>query len=636
MKINLTLKMKLVLAFLAVVFIIGTASIAIGIMIINDNVIGQAYDDVQSDLNTMRYFFNERIHFKMRFLEYLSYLETIRGAILVGDRKLLYKKLKEVTQEVEFDILTVTDSQGRVIVRAGNYERYGDDVRTDSFVQKVLSTGKSHYGYDIIQKEDLFKEGEEIAKKARINIVKTPRARNIGRQVEERALVLKASTPVVQDGKIIGVIYGAKIINNSYDLVDKFRSLLFKDEKINNSDLGTTTIFLEDIRVSTNVRQADGTRAIGTQISEEVFQEVYEKGKIWLDKAFVVNDWYLSAYGPIVDINNKIIGIMYVGVLEEKYNRILQNTAVYYLIIIIVTSIIAVIISLYLVNSITQSAQKLINASREIIRGNYQKIDINTNDEMGYLSRVFNNMVDAILERDRQLKERTEKQIVKSAKLASLGRLASGIAHEINNPLTGILTYASLLLEDFKGTEHEEDLRVIVNEALRCRKIVKQVLDFARESKLEKEPANINDVIRQSLTMLEKLANFQNVKIVTELAEDLPMLNLDMTQMRSVFNNLAINAADAMPQGGTLTIRTWHKQEKNAVVIEVIDTGVGIAEENIGRVYDPFFTTKEVGKGTGLGLAVTYGIVNRHNGTIEIKSKVGEGTTFTITLPIES
>ncbi len=634
MKVNLTLKMKLVLAFLAVVFIIGTASIAIGIMIINDNVIGQAYDDVQSDLNTMRYFFNERIHFKMRFLEYLSYLETIRGAILRGDRQLLFRKLKEITLEVEFDILTVTDSDGRVIVRAGNYGRFGDDVRKDAYVQKVLSTGKSHFGYDIIEKEDLIREGEEIARKARIPIIKTPRARKIERQIEERALVLKACTPVVQNGKIIGVIYGAKIINNSFDLVDKFRSLLFKDEKIGSADLGTTTIFLEDIRVSTNVRQADGSRAVGTQISEEVFQEVYEKGKIWLDKAFVVNNWYLSAYGPIKDINNKIIGIMYVGILEEKYNRILKNTAVYYLIIIIVTSIIAVMVSLYLVNSVTQPAQKLIDASKEIILGNYKKIEIHSNDEMGYLGRVFNNMVDAILERDSQLKERTEKQIVKSAKLASLGRLASGIAHEINNPLTGILTYASLLLEDFKGTQHEEDLQVIVNEALRCRKIVKQVLDFARESKLEKEPAHINDVIRQSLTMLEKLANFQNVKIITALAEDLPVLNLDVTQMRSVINNLAINAADAMPQGGTLTIRTWHKRDTNMVVVEVTDTGVGIAEENIGKVYDPFFTTKEVGKGTGLGLAVTYGIVNRHNGSIEIKSKVGEGTTFTISLPV--
>ncbi len=361
---------------------------------------------------------------------------------------------------------------------------------------------------------------------------------------------------------------------------------------------------------------------------------MYEKGKTWLDKAFVVNDWYLSAYGPLHDIENRAIGILYVGILEKKYTRILRNTAFYYFIIIAVTTVVAILLSIYIVNSVTRPAQRLILASREIIHGNYKKITIESQDEMGYLSKVFNNMVDAILERDNQLKERTEKQIVKSARLASLGRLASGIAHEINNPLTGILTYSSLLLEDLKGTDYGEDIQIIVNEALRCRKIVKGILDFARETKLEKEMAQINDVIRSSLGMLEKLANFQNVQITLDLADDIPLISLDTTQMKSVVNHLAVNAADAMPGGGTLKIMTRCDREKNRVVVEVSDTGVGISEENLGRVMDPFFTTKEIGKGTGLGLAMTYGIVNRHNGTIDIRSKVGEGTTFTITLPL--
>lgn len=634
MKIKIFIRTKLILSFLAIVLIIGVASILIGIKIINDNVIGQAYDDVQTDLNTVRYFFNERIHFKMRFLEYLSYLETLRSAIIVNNRQMIAEKLREVKLEVEFDILTVTDASGRVIVRSGNFNMFGDDVSGDKYVKRVLKTGKPCYGPDIISRDDLLKESREIADRVVINVIPTPRARKIARKVEDRALVLKAAAPVIHNGRLIGVIYGGKLINNSFDLVDKFRSLVFKDEKINGSDLGTTTIFLGDIRVSTNVRRLDGMRAVGTQVSEEVYQQVYERGKTWLDKAFVVNNWYLSAYGPLLDIENRAIGILYVGILEEKYNRILRNTAFYYLIIIAFTSVFAILLSIYIVNSVTKPAQQLILASREIIHGNYQKIKIESQDEMAYLSNVFNNMVDAILERDRQLKERTEKQIVKSAKLASLGRLASGIAHEINNPLTGILTYSSLLLEDLKGTDYGEDIQIIVNEALRCRKIVKGILDFARETRLEKEMANINDVIRSSLGMLEKLANFQNVQINLELADDIPPISLDTTQMRSVINNLAVNAADAMPEGGTLTIKTRCDSGIKRVIIEVSDTGIGISEENIGRVMDPFFTTKEIGKGTGLGLAMTYGIVNRHNGNIDIKSKVGEGTTFTITLPL--
>ncbi len=633
MKIRLLIRTKLILSFLAVVLIIGVASISIGIKIINDNVIGQAYDDVQMNLNTIKYFFNERIHFKMRFLEYLSYLETLRSAIVNNNRRTISEKLREVKREVEFDILTVMDARGKVIVRSGDFNSFGDDRSLDKYVKHVLDTKKPCYGTDIISRDELLKEGRELADRAVILVLETPRARKTGKKIEERGLVLKAAAPVIHNGRLIGVIYGAKLINNSFDLVDKFRNLVFKDEKIDGSDLGTATIFLDDIRVSTNVRRQDGMRAVGTRVSEEVYREVYEKGKTWLDKAFVVNKWYLSAYGPLLDIDNRAIGILYVGILEEKYSRILRNTTLYYLIIIVVTSIMAILVSVYIVNSVTRPAEKLIAASREIIHGNYQKILVDTHDEMGYLGSVFNNMVDAIHERDRQLKERTEKQIVKSAKLASLGRMASGIAHEINNPLTGILTYSSLLLEDLQGTDYGEDLQIIVNETLRCRKIVKGILDFARETKLEKQPANINDVIMDSLSMLEKLAHFQNVQILTDLDPEMPPISLDVTQMRSVINNLAINGADAMPRGGVLSITTRYKKEPGTVTIEVSDTGVGISEENIGKVFDPFFTTKEIGKGTGLGLAVTFGIVNRHNGQLDIRSKLGEGTTFIITLP---
>ena len=250
MKIKIFIRTRLILSFLAIVLIIGVASTLIGIKVINDNVIGQAYDDVQTDLNTIRYFFNERVHFKMRFLEYLSYLETLRSAIIVNNRQMIAEKLREVKLEVEFDILTVTDSAGKVIVRSGNFNMHGDDVARDIYVKKVLATRKPCYGPDIITRDELLKEGRELADKVVINITPTPRARKIQKKVEDRALVLKAAAPVIHNGKLIGVIYGAKLINNSFDLVDKFRSLVFKDEKIDGSDLGTATIFLDDIRVS--------------------------------------------------------------------------------------------------------------------------------------------------------------------------------------------------------------------------------------------------------------------------------------------------------------------------------------------------------------------------------------------------
>jgi two-component system NtrC family sensor kinase len=225
------------------------------------------------------------------------------------------------------------------------------------------------------------------------------------------------------------------------------------------------------------------------------------------------------------------------------------------------------------------------------------------------------------------------KAMVQSEKLASLGKMASGIAHEINNPLTGVLTFSSLLKDELKDTPYTEDLSVIINETLRCRKIVKGLLDFARNTNVEKAVANINDLIREAMAILEKHVTYGNVKFYLDLDESLPLIEFDISLMRSVFNNLAENAAHAMPYGGDLYITTGYARKDNNVIIVFRDTGEGISEENITRIFDPFFTTKEAGKGTGLGLAVIYGIIERHNGSITVASTPGQGATFTITLP---
>jgi len=229
---------------------------------------------------------------------------------------------------------------------------------------------------------------------------------------------------------------------------------------------------------------------------------------------------------------------------------------------------------------------------------------------------------------------KAKRAMIQSEKLASLGRMASGIAHEINNPLTGVLTYSSIMKEDMKGSDFEEDLEVIINEAMRCRKIVKGLLDFARNTSIEKIIASINDVIRETVSILEKHMTFQDVRMHVDLSEEIPMSEIDVSQMRSVFNNLAENAAHAMPSGGDLYITTKLDDTKRKIVITVADTGTGIKEENINKIFDPFFTTKEAGKGTGLGLAVIYGIIEQHNGQIEVSSTPGHGAVFTITLPL--
>jgi PAS domain S-box-containing protein len=240
----------------------------------------------------------------------------------------------------------------------------------------------------------------------------------------------------------------------------------------------------------------------------------------------------------------------------------------------------------------------------------------------------------ARLKMEKKLQE-THLQLVSSEKMASLGKLAAGIAHEINNPLGGILIYSSLIMEDLSEEDPKRgDLARIVQETSRCKDIVKSLLEFARQTEPKMEPTDINRAITDGLFFLENQALFHNIKIIKKLDPFLPFVRGNAGQLKQVLINIIVNAAEAMHGNGTLTITTYPSSDRKWVFIEFKDTGEGIPEENFARIFDPFFTTKEVGKGTGLGLATSYGIVEDHGGKISVKSKVGEGATFTIELPI--
>ena len=237
------------------------------------------------------------------------------------------------------------------------------------------------------------------------------------------------------------------------------------------------------------------------------------------------------------------------------------------------------------------------------------------------------------LNMEKKLQE-THLQLVSSEKMASLGKLAAGIAHEINNPLGGILIYASLMMEDLpEGDPKRGDLARIVQEAGRCKDIVKSLLEFARQTEPKMEPVDINRAIVEGLFFLENQALFHNIRIVKNLDPSLPPAMGNSGQLKQVFMNIVINAAEAMHGTGSLTITTYPAPDRNSILMEFTDTGEGIPEENLSRIFDPFFTTKDVGIGTGLGLATSYGIIEDHGGKILVKSKVGAGATFTIELP---
>ena len=332
----------------------------------------------------------------------------------------------------------------------------------------------------------------------------------------------------------------------------------------------------------------------------------------------------------------KIIGILYVGILEQKYTDI-RNQAILVFSGITLTGVaLSILIALLISRSISSSIKGLATASKQLANGNLEAKVINiSNDELGELAKTFNYMATALKDRDDQLKEYTKKKIMESERLALIGQLSANVAHELNNPLQGIVTYSYLLLEEETCTaDAKENLQKIVVQANRCRDIIRGLLDFSRQKKPDKMLCDVNALLQGCISLVEKQALFHNIKVVLKLEENPPMVVLDPSQVERVFLNLIINAAEAMDGVGTLTLTTKHNRKKKTIEIKVQDTGHGISKENIGKVFDPFFTTKETGHGVGLGLAITYGIVKEHNGTITVESELEKGTTFLVSFPL--
>ncbi len=627
---------RLIVSFLMVVFLVGGMALAIGLRTIQIRVYAQAQDTVLGDLHAAQ----SLLHGDLDRMKIQADALAVRNELDFGmnarSRQKMNKVFGRICRERSVDMILLVNQEGRVTYRYHNSAVSGDSLADDPLIRDVLETGKPSAAPQLLSANRIRMEGEKLADQATIELKPTSMAREINYEVERRGLALGAAAPVYREESLVGVVYIGRLLNNDFEFVDRIRTIVFSGGKTYETHHGNATIFLEDVRVSTNVMTRKGERAVGTRVSRQVYDAVYKKGEYWIDRAFVVNDWYITAYSPIRNSNREIIGILYVGLLESVYDQVRNRTILLFVFLIAASILLSLGLALYLIRGIIRPVRELSSAAYSIAGGLYRKVpSITGSQEMDNLAMTFNRMVDAIKERDHILRENTEKQIFQMQKLVSLGRLSAGIAHELNNPLTGILTYSSLLLEKLEKTEHGEDLQVILRETRRCMSIVQEILNLSRESKLEKVEADLHRVIDETLRLLEGNHQFASIRFDRDYDSSLPSLMIDINQFKSVISNLVINAVDAMPEGGTIRISTLYYRKKDEVELKISDQGVGISEADQERIFDPFFTTKEVGKGTGLGLAVTWGVVKNHNGTIDIESSTDKGTTFSIRIPRE-
>jgi len=331
------------------------------------------------------------------------------------------------------------------------------------------------------------------------------------------------------------------------------------------------------------------------------------------------------------DSTQKVLGVLDVTMsLTEVDHQMVAGRTKVFLLTTTAIVFISFIIWLFFRRLVGHPVNELVKATDSVAAGDLTyRLPVRRNDELGQLGESFNEMT-------RRLGE-AQRQIYQSDKLASLGRLAAGIAHEINNPLTGVLTYSSFLLKRAeKDSEAHDDLETIVRETKRCREIVKSLLDFSRRVPAKLSNIDVIQVIDRALKIVHNQLSFHNIHVSRHDQDALPSIRADENQLLQVFINLLVNAADAVGEGGgeiTLSTRPARNDERQWIEIEVSDTGPGIPPEDLGKIFDPFYTTKE-DRGTGLGLSVAWGILERHRGTISVDSDVGKGTTFTIRLPV--
>jgi len=485
-------------------------------------------------------------------------------------------------------------------------------------VQQAIYYRNPLVGTEVIPVEMLAQVG--LTEQARIALVDTPKAAPLPFDPREGSagLALFSASPIfTADRRLVGIAVAFHLFNNDFALVDRIKDAAGVD---------TVTIFFGDLRVSTNVLTLEGKRAIGTRISQEVGDVVLKQGRQYTGQAFVVKENYITRYDPLRDHSGKVVGSLYVGARQASFVRLLNEFNQRLIVIALSTIVLAFLLAAPVSRLIITPLRELVAANLAVAQGDMAvRVPVRGRGELGVLARSFNSMLATL--------QTTQDQLIQSEKLASLGQLAAGVAHELNNPLGAVLLYADVLLRECPADDpHQPDLRMIANEAKRCKEIVAALLNFARQNQVVAQLTDLNALIRETVAAEEKRDIYAPVTIVTELDPALPKIQADPSQLRQVLINLMTNAADAMPQGGKLTLRTWNRPA-GMVTVEVADTGVGIPPQNLSKLFTPFFSTKPFGKGTGLGLAIVYGIIKMHRGQISVQSEVGKGTTFTLTLP---
>ena len=625
-----SLRTRILLSFFSVILVFAVSVAIFEYYVIRNDIIKENQDKVTNDLNSAREIYRaevERVRDAVRFTA-LSFL--IKDVILNNHRETLEKELEKIRKAEALDILTLTDSAGKVVIRSRNPSIIGDNEANDELVSRVLSGKQVNAGTVIVPREELVKEGPNLAEQARMKFIRTFMAKETLETEETSGMMIKAAAPVLaQDGEFLGVLYGGYLINRNYKIVDRIKDTVYEGARYKGKETGTVTIFQQDLRVSTNVKAKDGSRAIGTRVSEEVYKRVLVEGQSWLDRAYVVTDWYKTAYEPIRDINGKIIGILYVGILEQPFTDRARNLFLVFLGIFILATVLAGLLATALAGDMSRLLKHMLRATQKLSKGGLgHKVDVQTGTtELDVLVSSFNEMSSKLRDREDSLK-------ITNEKLAELNRtyldLVGFVSHELKGVLGTAIMNAASVRDGFFGDVNSKQKNVLVSATRSLRYLVETVKKFLDLSRIEKGELQLNraelyvreDVFDNCVETFQAEAAEKNLRIDNHIGTHIKV-NGDLDLLRIVANNLVGNAVKYGLDGGKVVLRSEDLGDK--VRVEVYNDSRPIKEEEKERLFKKFsrldISENKKVNGTGLGLFITREIIARHGGDIWVEPR---------------
>ena len=623
----------------------------------------QLFIKVKTDLSVSHDIFGRIRHDYLKSLESLANSYQFRTSFEAKNQLSYLAQVEQLRHKMGFSYLKllVVEEKEATILKA---------VRNSSGLLKALQ-GNANVNIEIFSAEDLRQQSGGLAQLVYLPLIKTPRARSSDRTVEDRGMVIRALYPIKDlNHQVIALLDGGVLLNANFPYVDTLRDLAYPTGNLPKGSMGTVTVFLDDVRITTNVPLKAGERALGTRVSNEVRTQVLDDGRTWIDRAFVVNDWYISSYEPIVDVDGKRVGMLYAGFLETPFRQALWQALGVLISLFLGLMLLSAWMAIRGATSIFSPIETMSNVIKATQKGKPERVGlIRSKDELGVLALEFDAMLDLLEHREQDIKKaadqleskvaertielqnknddlsrtiellrETRQQLVIAEKMAALGEFTAGVAHEINNPTAVILGNLDVMIAELGEAVQpvQAEIDIAIEQVYRIKNIINNLLQYARPDEYAgyMQSIDMNDLVSDSLKLVKHLNNEKEFAIELDL-QAMTWVEINAQECQQVLVNLIVNAIHALPsKNGSVHISTrdWSNQ---GVRIDIRDNGSGIAKEALSQIFNPFFSTKKVGEGTGLGLTVSYSLIRRYGGNITVESELEKGTKFSLWILIQ-